>query len=132
MGRASRRGSGKRKFTDVEQKMVTLIYPYTNFYLSVFNVQVLYSRKPFMGYSMDKLQLTGQNLGQVFNFRNGHVHVAHFLCYGVKLPNLKMKQSTMTFSREELLGFGLPANIRLGRKYARATGFNKMGWVRVL
>jgi hypothetical protein len=40
---------------------------------------------------MDKLQLTGQNLGRVFNFRNGCVHAIHFLCYGVKLTNLKLK-----------------------------------------
>jgi hypothetical protein len=40
---------------------------------------------------MDKLQLTGQNLGRVFNFRNDRVHAVHFLCYGVKLPNLKLK-----------------------------------------
>jgi hypothetical protein len=40
---------------------------------------------------MDKLHLTGQNLGWVFNFRNGRVHVVHFICYGIKLPNLKLK-----------------------------------------
>jgi hypothetical protein len=40
---------------------------------------------------MDKLQLTGRNLGRVFNFRSGHLHVAHLWCYQVKLPNLKLK-----------------------------------------
>jgi hypothetical protein len=40
---------------------------------------------------MDKLKLTGQNLGCVFNFRNGRVHAVHFLCDRVKQPNLKMK-----------------------------------------
>ncbi len=40
---------------------------------------------------MDKLQLTGQNLGRVFNFRYGHLHAEHFWCYQVKLPNLKLK-----------------------------------------
>jgi hypothetical protein len=40
---------------------------------------------------MDKLQLTGQNLGQVFNFRYGRVHAVHLHCCGVKLPNLKLK-----------------------------------------
>jgi hypothetical protein len=40
---------------------------------------------------MDKLQPTGQNLGRVFNFRFGHLHAAHFWCYQVKLPNLKLK-----------------------------------------
>ncbi len=37
------------------------------------------------------LQLTGQNLGRVFNFRFGHLQAEHFGCYQVKLPNLKMK-----------------------------------------
>jgi hypothetical protein len=40
---------------------------------------------------MDKLQLTGQNLGRVFNFGSGRVHAVHLLYYGVKLPNLKLK-----------------------------------------
>jgi hypothetical protein len=41
--------------------------------------------------TLDRLQLKGQNLGRVFNFRNGHVLAVHFLCYGVKQPNLKLK-----------------------------------------
>jgi hypothetical protein len=41
--------------------------------------------------SMDKLQLTGQNLGQVFNFSFGHLHAEHSWCYQVKLPNFKLK-----------------------------------------
>jgi len=44
-----------------------------------------------MTVTMDKLQLTGQNLGRVFNFRFGHLHAKHFWCYQVKLPNLKLK-----------------------------------------
>ncbi len=40
---------------------------------------------------MDKLQLTGQNLGRVFNFRSVHLHVAHLWRYQVKLLNLKLK-----------------------------------------
>jgi len=40
---------------------------------------------------MDKLRPTGQNLGRVFYFRYGHVRAVHFLCEGVKLPNLKLK-----------------------------------------
>jgi hypothetical protein len=31
-------------------------------------------------YSMDKLQLTGQNLGRVFYFRYGSGRDVHFLC----------------------------------------------------
>ena len=46
---------------------------------------------------MDKLQLTGRNMGRVFNFRNGRVHVVRFLCYGVKLPNLKLKTRPKQF-----------------------------------
>jgi hypothetical protein len=42
-------------------------------------------------HTTDKLQLAGQNLGQVFNFRFGHLHAAHFWCYQLKLPNLKLK-----------------------------------------
>jgi hypothetical protein len=40
---------------------------------------------------MDKLDLTGQNLGRVFNFGSGRVHAVHFLSCGAKLPNLKLK-----------------------------------------
>jgi hypothetical protein len=40
---------------------------------------------------MDKLQLTGQNLGRVFNFRSGCLHSAHLRRHQVKLPNLKLK-----------------------------------------
>ncbi len=40
---------------------------------------------------MDKLQLTGRNLGRVFNLRSSHLHAAHLWCYQVKLPNSKLK-----------------------------------------
>jgi hypothetical protein len=56
---------------------------------------------------MDKLQLTGQNLGQVFYFRYGHVRAVHFLSLGVKLPNLKLKTRP-----KQLLG-SLPLGIAL-------------------
>ncbi len=56
---------------------------------------------------MDKLQLTGRNLGRVFNFRNGGVHAVHLLCCGVKLPNLKLKTQP-----KQLLG-SLPLDIAL-------------------
>jgi hypothetical protein len=56
---------------------------------------------------MDELQLTGQNLGRVFNFKFGHLHAAHFWCYQVKLPNLKLKTQP-----KKLLGF-LPLVIAL-------------------
>jgi hypothetical protein len=40
-----------------------------------------------LNFIMDKIQLTGQNLGRVFNFRFGHSHAEHFWSYQVKLPN---------------------------------------------
>jgi hypothetical protein len=40
---------------------------------------------------MDKLQLTGQNMDQVFNFKSVYLHAGHLCCYQVKLPNLKLK-----------------------------------------
>jgi hypothetical protein len=36
-------------------------------------------------------KLTGRNLGQVFNFRSGHLHAADFWCYWVKMPDLNLK-----------------------------------------
>jgi hypothetical protein len=41
--------------------------------------------------AMDKLQLTGQNLGRVFDFRSGRLHAATYLVLSVKLPNLQLK-----------------------------------------
>jgi hypothetical protein len=41
--------------------------------------------------AMDTLQLTGQNLGRVFNFRSDHLHSAYLYCYLVKLPNFNLK-----------------------------------------
>jgi len=40
---------------------------------------------------MDKLKLTGQNLGQSFNFRYVHARVPCTSCTTPKLPNLKLK-----------------------------------------
>jgi hypothetical protein len=57
--------------------------------------------------AVGKLQLTGQNLGRVFIFRNGRVHAVHFICNGVKLHNLKLK----TWPKQ-LLG-SLPLDIAL-------------------
>jgi hypothetical protein len=55
----------------------------------------------------DKLHLTAQNLGQDFNFRNDCVHAVNFLCYRVKLPNLKLK------TRDKQLPGALPYDIGL-------------------
>jgi hypothetical protein len=56
---------------------------------------------------MDKLQLTGLNLGRVFNSRGGHVYAMHSCSYLSKLPNLKLKTRP-----KQLLG-SLPLDIEL-------------------
>jgi len=38
-----------------------------------------------------KPQITGQNLGRVFNFRSGHFHADTFLMSSEILPNLQLK-----------------------------------------
>ncbi len=40
---------------------------------------------------MHKLQLTGRNLGWVFNSRSGHVYATHSCHYWAKLSNFKLK-----------------------------------------
>ncbi len=47
--------------------------------------------KKILSCAMDKHQLTGQNLGWVFNFRSGRLHAATFLVLSAKLPNLQLK-----------------------------------------
>jgi hypothetical protein len=60
--------------------------------------------------SMEKLELTGQNLGRVFNFKCGHLHSAHLFCYMVKLRNLKLKTQP-----KQLLG-SLPLDVALPKQ----------------
>ncbi len=57
---------------------------------------------------MDKLQLTGQNLGWVFNFRCGRAHAVHLYCCEVKLPNLKMKTRPTQLLGYLLIDIALP------------------------
>ncbi len=58
---------------------------------------------------MDKLQLAGQNLGRVFNFRSGHLHAGTFLVLSVKLPNLMLKTLPKQLLGSLLLVIALPA-----------------------
>ncbi len=62
----------------------------------------------YLGTSTDKLRQTGQNLGRVFNFRNGHAHTVHFLSYGLKLLNLKLKTRPKQLLDYLLLDITLP------------------------
>ncbi len=62
---------------------------------------------------MDKLQLTGQNLGRVFNIRSGHLHAAAFLVASVKLPNLELKTRSKQLLCYLPLDIALPDNSKL-------------------
>jgi hypothetical protein len=55
-----------------------------------------------------QLQLTGRNLGRVFNFRFGHLQVEHFRSYQVKLPDLKLKTRPKQLLGSLLLVIALP------------------------
>jgi hypothetical protein len=56
---------------------------------------------------MDKLYLTGQNLGRVYKFRRGCVYVVYSFFIWAKQPNLKLKTRP-----KQLLGY-LPLDIAL-------------------
>jgi hypothetical protein len=46
---------------------------------------------------MDKLQLTGLNLGRVFNSRSGRVRAMKLRCIETKLPSLMLKTRPSNF-----------------------------------
>ncbi len=52
---------------------------------------------------MDKLKLTGQNLGRVFKSKSGCMCVVHLLCSEAIRPNLKLKTRP-----KQLLGYRAP------------------------
>jgi hypothetical protein len=57
---------------------------------------------------MDKLQLTGQNLGRVFNSRSGCMGATHLRRYKAKWPNLKLKTRPKRLLGYLPLASGLP------------------------
>jgi hypothetical protein len=61
-------------------------------------------------HATDKLQLTGQNLGRVFNFRFDHLRAEHFWCCQVKLPNLNSKTQPKQLLGSLPLVIALPDN----------------------
>jgi hypothetical protein len=73
--------------------------------------------------SMDKLQLTGQNLGRVFNFGSGHLNAATFLVLSVKLPNLQLKiqPKKLQGSLPLVIALRIAAFVHLKQKF-----FNKL------
>jgi hypothetical protein len=76
----------------------------------IFVIELIYLRH-------GKHQPTGQNLGRVFNFRNGHLQAEHLLCYRVKLLNLKLKTW-----HKQLLSY-LPLDIVLPSKVIEESAF---------
>ena len=70
---------------------------------------------------MDKLQLTGQNLGRVYYFRNGRLHAVHFLCLGVKLPNLKLKTRPKQVLGSLSLDIALPGSAQSAHSQVEIT-----------
>jgi hypothetical protein len=70
---------------------------------------------------MDKLQLTGQNLGRVFDFRSGHLHAATFLISSVKLPNLQLKTRPKQLLGSLLLVIKLPRRVFNSRRGCACT-----------
>jgi hypothetical protein len=59
--------------------------------------------------SMDKPQLTEQNLGRVFNSRSDWMFVMHLFSYEAKQPNLKLKTRPKQLLGYLPLAFALPA-----------------------
>jgi hypothetical protein len=57
---------------------------------------------------MDKRQLTGLNLGCVFNSRGGCVGAMHLCCFETKLPNLMLKIRPKQFFGSLPLDITLP------------------------
>jgi hypothetical protein len=56
---------------------------------------------------MDRLELSQQNLGRVFNFRRGCVHAAHSFCLEAKGPSLELPKQLLGFLVLEIVNPGL-------------------------
>jgi hypothetical protein len=57
---------------------------------------------------MDKLKLTGLNLGRVFHSRLGCACIGHAIVHITKQPNLKLKTQPKQLLGSLLLAFALP------------------------
>ncbi len=67
-----------------------------------------------IGLTMDKLQLTGQSLGRVFNSRSDYLSAMHLFFYEPRQLNLKFKIQPKQLLGYFPLAFGLPALTILG------------------
>ncbi len=63
------------------------------------------------GYVMDKLKLTGRNLGRVFNSRLGHACKGHTIEHITKQPNLKLETRPKQLLGSLPLAFTLPGYV---------------------
>jgi hypothetical protein len=57
----------------------------------ILNSSVLKNEIKLLGWCMDKLQLTGQDLGWVFNSKSVWLNVVQFHCFPTRLPTLKLR-----------------------------------------
>jgi hypothetical protein len=74
---------------------------------------------------MDKLKLTGQALGRVFNFRSGCMHTMHLQTSVAIRPNLELKTWPKQHSRFSLVSYRAPR--RNGTHHVTVSGFtNKL------
>jgi hypothetical protein len=62
---------------------------------------------------MDKLQLTGWNLGRVFNYSSDRMFVIHLFGYEAIQPNLKLKTRPKQLLGYLPLAFALPRLVGL-------------------
>jgi hypothetical protein len=85
---------------------MTSLHAFTAWVIEILKLSQIYFHTNCL--SMDKLQITGQSLGQVFNFSIGHLYVVHLWCYKVKLPNLKLKTWPKQLLGYLLLDIALP------------------------
>jgi hypothetical protein len=59
---------------------------------------------------MGKLQLTGQNLGPVFNSRSDCMSANYVFCYEAKQPNLQLKTWKKQLKGSLPIAFALPGS----------------------
>jgi hypothetical protein len=59
-------------------------------------------------FTMDKLQLRGQNLGRVYSSKSDCMSAMHLFCYEAKQLNLKLKTRPKQLLGSLLLAFALP------------------------
>ncbi len=78
---------------------------------------------------MDKLQLTGRNLGRVFNSRSGCINAMHLCCYEAKQPKVKLKTRPKQLLGSLPIAFVLPAlmNPLAYHKYCPTYKFYRIG-----